>query len=476
MYKEEKTSWMKHFDFIVLDILILQIAFNIGYLLRMETGWLYLNKEYTRLSIVLILIGICVGFFLEGYSGVLRRGYFIEFKETVKYVSLSSGFLIIYLFLVKNSDTYSRLTIFHLWWLGIILDYIARIGLKTYLKKKQASKARAVLIITTEEQAEENAEQLKEHAYAGIYPIGIAIVGVYSGTETIAGIPVIGKETEVLSYITGHVVDEIYINTSREVKLESEVEKYIEAGVTVHINLLETKGIAGYKCMEDFAGETVLTMTFKSATARQLLMKRMLDICGGLVGVMMMGIIFLFVAPIIKKQSPGPVFFSQWRIGRNGRKFKIYKFRSMYMDAEERKKELMKQNRVSDGLMFKMENDPRVIGSEKGPGKGIGNFIRKTSLDEFPQFFNVLKGDMSLVGTRPPTVDEWEKYELHHRARLAIKPGLTGMWQVSGRSEITDFEEVVKLDTKYISEWSFMLDIKILFKTVLIVLGQKGSM
>ena len=144
--------------------------------------------------------------------------------------------------------------------------------------------------------------------------------------------------------------------------------------------------------------------------------------------------------------------------------------------SEERKKELMKQNRVSDGLMFKMENDPRVIGSEKGPGKGIGNFIRKTSLDEFPQFFNVLKGDMSLIGTRPPTVDEWEKYELHHRARLAIKPGLTGMWQVSGRSEITDFEEVVKLDTKYISEWSFMLDIKILFKTVLIVLGQKGSM
>ena len=206
------------------------------------------------------------------------------------------------------------------------------------------------------------------------------------------------------------------------------------------------------------------------------LLKRIMDICGGLAGCILTGIIFLFVAPAIYIKSPGPIFFSQYRVGKNGRKFKIYKFRSMYMDAEERKKELMKQNRVSDGLMFKMENDPRVIGSEKGPGKGIGNFIRKTSLDEFPQFFNVLKGDMSLVGTRPPTVDEWEKYELHHRARLAIKPGLTGMWQVSGRSEITDFEEVVKLDTKYISEWSFMLDIKILFKTVLIVLGQKGSM
>ena len=397
---------------------------------------------------------------------MLRRGYFIEFKETVKYVSLSSGFLIIYLFLVKNSDTYSRLTIFHLWWLGIILDYIARIGLKTYLKKKQASKARVVLIITTEEQAEENVEQLKEHAYAGIYPIGIAIVGAYSGTETIAGVPVIGKETEVLSYITGHVVDEIYINTSREVKLESEVEKYIEAGVTVHINLLETKGIAGYKCMEDFAGETVLTMTFKSATARQLLMKRMLDICGGLVGVVMMGIIFLFVAPIIKKQSPGPVFFSQWRIGRNGRKFKIYKFRSMYMDAEERKKELMKHNQM-EGLMFKMDNDPRIF--------PFGHFLRDSSLDEFPQFWNVLKGDMSLVGTRPPTVDEYEQYELHHRRRVSIKPGLTGLWQVSGRSDITDFEEVVRLDTEYISNWRLASDLKILIKTVGVVLARKGS-
>ena len=140
----------------------------------------------------------------------------------------------------------------------------------------------------------------------------------------------------------------------------------------------------------------------------------------------------------------------------------------MYMDAEERKAELMKQNKMSDGKMFKMDNDPRII-------KGIGNFIRDYSLDEFPQFWNVLIGDMSLVGTRPPTVDEWEKYEMHHRSRLAFKPGLTGMWQVSGRSEITDFEEVVELDTKYIEQWSIGLDIKILFKTVTVVFTGSGA-
>lgn len=150
------------------------------------------------------------------------------------------------------------------------------------------------------------------------------------------------------------------------------------------------------------------------------------------------------------------------------------------MDAEDRKKELMAQNKISDGLMFKMDFDPRIIGNKVLPDgtrkTGIGQFIRKTSLDEFPQFINILLGDMSLVGTRPPTVDEWELYEPHHRARMSFRPGLTGMWQVSGRSNITDFEEVVKLDTQYISEWSLKLDVKILWQTVWSVFKSDGAM
>lgn len=232
--------------------------------------------------------------------------------------------------------------------------------------------------------------------------------------------------------------------------------------------------------VEKLGNYTVLTTSINYATVKQTFMKRSLDIIGGLAGCILTGIIFIFVAPAIYIQSPGPIFFSQVRVGKNGKKFKMYKFRSMYMDAEERKKELMKDNRVEDGMMFKLEFDPRVIGNKILPNgekkTGIGNFIRKTSLDEFPQFLNVLKGDMSLVGTRPPTLDEWEKYELHHRARLAIKPGITGMWQVSGRSDITDFEEVVKLDMKYIANWNFGLDIKILIKTVASVLRHEGSM
>lgn len=239
-------------------------------------------------------------------------------------------------------------------------------------------------------------------------------------------------------------------------------------GITIHIKLARVADDSSNQIVEKLEGYTVLSTSINMVSAGQLIFKRTKDICGGLVGMLLTGIIFIFVAPIIYIKSPGPIFFKQVRIGKNGKKFNIYKFRSMYMDAEERKKELMAQNDIKDGMMFKMDNDPRII-------KGIGNFIRDYSLDEFPQFWNVLIGDMSLVGTRPPTVDEWEKYEMHHRSRLAFKPGLTGMWQVSGRSNITDFEEVVRLDTEYIKKWSPGLDIMILFKTVAVVLGKVGS-
>ena len=245
-------------------------------------------------------------------------------------------------------------------------------------------------------------------------------------------------------------------------------------GIVVHVGMGFLPENLPNAFMERIGEADAITASINTATGWQLSVKRITDIVGAIVGLAIMGVAFIFVAPIIKKQSPGPVFFKQKRVGKNGRTFYIYKFRSMYMDAEERKKELMAQNEMQ-GLMFKMDNDPRIIGSEKGPGKGIGNFIRKTSIDELPQFWNILKGDMSLIGTRPPTVNEYEQYDLHHKIRLSMKPGLTGMWQVSGRSDITDFEEVVRLDTEYIEHWSIGLDLKILFKTIKVVFEGEGS-
>ena len=210
----------------------------------------------------------------------------------------------------------------------------------------------------------------------------------------------------------------------------------------------------------------MISFCAKTFEENKMLVKRAIDIAGAIVGLLITAVITVFVAPAILIESPGPLFFKQKRVGKNGRYFYMYKFRSMYKDAEERKKALMEQNEMK-GLMFKMTDDPRIT--------KVGKFIRATSIDELPQFFNVLKGDMSLVGTRPPTVDEFMQYAGYHKRRLSIKPGITGLWQVSGRSNIEDFEEVVKLDLEYIDNWSIALDIKILLKTVLVVFKKDGS-
>lgn len=194
--------------------------------------------------------------------------------------------------------------------------------------------------------------------------------------------------------------------------------------------------------------------------------KRAFDILISLLVFALLWWVFLWIAIAIKLDSPGPVFFAQERVGKDGKTFKMYKFRSMYQDAEQRKAELMAQNKMN-GLMFKIDNDPRIT--------PIGGFLRRSSIDELPQFYNVLRGDMSLVGTRPPTLDEYKRYNRKHIARLAMKPGITGLWQVSGRSNIVDFDQVVALDLKYIREWSVNEDIRILLKTVKVVLTGEGS-
>lgn len=272
----------------------------------------------------------------------------------------------------------------------------------------------------------------------------------------------------VEDYLKKFAIDDVLISvpdSSREF-INSFIVYLESMGITVHLTV-DTFGLKEKeKKVEELGVYHVLTYCPRVFEPIELFLKRAMDIVGGLVGILLTGIISIFLVPAIKLESPGPVVFKQTRVGRNGRRFSIYKFRSMYIDAEERKKELMKHNEMN-GLMFKMKDDPRIT--------KVGKFIRKTSLDEFPQFFNVLKGDMSLVGTRPPTIDEFLQYDEHHKRRLSLKPGITGMWQVSGRSDIQDFEEVVKLDVEYIDNWSIWLDIKILIQTVISVLKHEGA-
>lgn len=471
MYKKENNSWLKHIDFVILDILCLQLAFILAYEIRVAKGIPYLNPLYENMAFVLVIFQLLVSFFGESFSGVLRRGFLIEMKCMIEHEICVMLLAVLYLFMSQQGVMYSRGAFTIMCTLYFFIAYAARIGWKKVIRSRKFAEGekRSILIITTDAEAANVVKALRGDSYGTYHLAGVALLDKNKTGSMIQSVPVVAGADDVTAYIHKNWVDEVFFALLEHVDIPKKIMKDCNRmGVVTHVQLAALNELGKNQVVEEIAGYMVLSSSINIVSSWQLLVKRLMDIAGGLVGCIFTGIIYIFIAPIMKVKSPGPVFFSQVRMGKNGKPFKIYKFRSMYMDAEERKKELMEKNNIKDGLMFKMDDDPRII-------KGIGHFIRKTSLDEFPQFWNILKGDMSLVGTRPPTMDEWDKYELHHRRRLAIKPGLTGMWQVSGRSEITDFEEVVELDTKYIEQWSIGLDIKILFKSVTVVFTGSGA-
>ncbi|TCS77172.1 exopolysaccharide biosynthesis polyprenyl glycosylphosphotransferase [Muricomes intestini] len=483
MYKKSSSGWFKHYDFIILDLICVQVAFLLSFVLRHGMTNPYIIPIYRNMAIFVELADVLVLFFFETVRNVLKRGWYKEFAITIKHVILVELFSVLYLFTVQEGEEYSRTALYLMGVLYVIIAYIVRVVWKKLIQRKMILGGdKSLIIITTQNIASAVIKKIKNNNFELFNIAGIVIVDQDMQGDNIDGIPVVANENNAATYVCREWVDEVFINVDSNYPYPQDlIDQIVETGVTVHLNLAKVSENLGSKqFVEKIGGYTVLTASMNYATSKQLVEKRLLDIIGGLFGCLLTGIIFIFVAPAIYINSPGPIFFSQIRVGKNGKKFKMYKFRSMYMDAEERKKDLMKENRIKDGKMFKVDFDTRVIGNKKlsnGEKKtGIGDFIRRTSLDEFPQFFNVLKGDMSLVGTRPPTLDEWSSYDLHHRARLSIRPGITGLWQISGRSEITDFEEVVKLDTKYISEWNMGLDLRILWKTFFSVLKQEGSM
>lgn len=469
MYKTNRKGWSKHFDFFFLDVILLEIAFFFCYGMRHNWEFFFNLNYYRRAGIFLALISICTAMFRESYHGIIRRGYLEEFKGVVIHVSIVEIALIAITFFMKDLY-YSREVFTFFWPIGIGLCFVGRCGWKLFLRRQMVLNRgkRQVLVITTFKRAENIIEKLTSSEFFDYIIVGIVLTDKNCTGKKIAGYPVLGILNKNMEYIHENVVDEVFIHLNPgEFLAEKYMDIFLQMGLTVHFDLDGLTGLGSPAYIEAFSGRTVITASMKIATPGKFFVKRAMDIVGGFIGIILTGIACIVVVPAIKIADPGPAFFSQERVGKNGRRFKIYKFRSMYMDAEERKKDLLDKNEMQ-GFMFKMENDPRII-------KGIGKFIRDTSIDELPQFWNVLKGDMSLVGTRPPTVEEYEMYEMHHLKRISIKPGITGMWQTSGRNDITDFEEVVRLDTQYITNWGISLDIKILFKTILVVLKRDGA-
>lgn len=462
--KNTKLKTIEIYSVLVTDIAIATISYFIAHFMKFgRFVFSYMPEMYTTFLLIILLASVLYTVVIDTSKDFTKRGYLVEFAAVTKYVLSITVVVAMLLFMLQYAKDYSRMMFGYFVAILEVLTYISHIVVKKYIRRYySAEKNQTRMLIVTDKESKAEVESMMEKNLDVM--TGIAGWVIWDGAED----EELGNQNNYKENVKLLPIDEVFVFLPYEGRKEvADMIAFFErmgAVCNYGIDVARMSDAGGM--IDNLAGFTVISYSRNRIDYNKRMIKRVMDIIGGIVGAIFTMILFPFVALAIVIDDPGPVLFKQNRVGKNGRNFAIYKFRSMYKDAEKRKAELAAENEM-DGLMFKVENDPRVT--------KVGNFLRKTSLDEFPQFFNILKGDMSLVGTRPPTLDEYEQYDAHYKRRLSMKPGLTGMWQVSGRSDITDFDEVVKLDLEYIDNWSMSLDIKILFKTLGAVVGRKGA-
>ena len=480
----------------LLDNLCVFVSILVAFLIVEKEGVL-VSRSFWRMVLEAILVNQVVMIILDTYHSVLHHSPWDEMARLLGQTGHVVLVLLVLRLLSQSSGTDLPKIALYAIPLYVVLCFFTRQAYKRFLKKKHHILNRHKLLIALEaNQIPTVIPRMIRSNYGSYRFIGIAVMGDHPSEEKakeklesladkfpeVVTIPIVANTHTLEQYLTNNWVDEVYLDVPPKADLPVElINNLMRMGITIHTALTNLDDLESrHKNVEWICGHLTITTSLGYITGRDLFLKRLMDIVGGLIGSLITLILTIPVGLAIFLSDPGPIFFKQTRIGENGKKFQMYKFRSMYLDAEARKQQLAVETGQEDMLMFKMEHDPRIIGQKQLRNgkwkKGIGGWIRDLSLDEFPQFFNVLKGDMSLVGTRPPTVDEWERYEPFHRSRMSTRPGITGLWQVSGRSKIRDFDTVVRLDREYIENWSLKKDIHILFKTVWVVLARRGAM
>lgn len=455
---------------------VLCCLFVAGMMRYRDINVLLAMENMGNMCSIMLMLHVASFYFLKLYEDFFKRGRYKELLLSIKYNTILIAGASLFGFGTKSTIFSSRLVmgyffgcnIFAIWAVHLFIRNRGRVF--GWSRRNEIS----LLIVTTMERLAEILSQFEKSKETNWKVAGVILLDGENHQEMseykgVTVVPV--QEEHYLEYVTLHVVDEVFVQVDniqdRGTFLQNMILEFEKMGIVVNLNLdLFNMGSSGEKRIYNLENYQVIAFSSRLFDYRMVVMKRLVDIVGASFGMIFTVLAGLILAPFLILDSPGPLIFKQKRVGVNGRIFEFYKFRSMYEDAEERKAELMKYNEMH-GYMFKMQDDPRIT--------KVGSFIRKTSIDELPQFWNVLKGDMSLVGTRPPTLDEYRQYSYYQKRRISFRPGITGLWQISGRNDIKDFEEVVKLDLEYIDNWSLLLDFKIIFKTIGVVLGRGGA-
>lgn len=462
---------IRRLTYVVFDCLGIILAYLVT--LQLYEGHLDRHFSISYLETVGFIVLLYLGFIgifmaLNLYEEAMMEGSFFSSKVQTKTIfafAIGTGVCGSLLFFMSVPVQPAFMLLFSLIYYGFYMfDKIVLLKLQDagYSDDKVD---RNILIVGCTVRGTSYIEEIKRHEYLGLKVAGYVDI---NESERYEGLPWLGGLDVLTHIVRKNRIDEIAVAQplSYDSRLKGILDECQDMGITVTM-ILDCHNTSDAKVHVAMVGSVpVLKFHTVSLNESQLFAKRVLDVCGAMAGMLLFGIAFLIMGPLIKLETPGPVIFKQKRVGRNGRVFEIWKFRSMGVGAEAQKAALMACNEMN-GHMFKITDDPRVT--------RIGAFMRKTSIDELPQFYNVIRHDMSLVGTRPPTVEEVKQYEQHHHRRISITPGITGIWQISGRSDITDFEEVVRLDSQYIQDWNIWSDIVILAKTVGVVLFGKGS-
>lgn len=388
--------------------------------------------------------------------------------------STTTAFLVLLISVLFEFETLNLKSIALFWALNIGLGSSFRLFLRFALVITAFSESsrRNIVIVGTGKEAKAISKAILKRIELGYQIRGF--ISVDSGGSDLDETKVIGSLTDLPGILEKEKVDEIVIAVNLKESLANVMRFKILAnaifygkdlGLVVRLFPGDSLGsIIDNLGVETFENQQVVTL-FRERHVLQLLVKRVIDVVVSGIMLILLSPLFIILAIAIKLDSPGPILFAQERVGMNKRKFKLLKFRSMVVNAEDLKKALADQNEV-DGPVFKIKKDPRIT--------RVGRFIRKTSIDELPQLWNAFIGDISLVGPRPPLFSEVDQYEWLFRRRISVKPGITCLWQVSGRNELS-FDEWMELDKQYIENWSIWLDLKILLMTIPTVLLGRGA-
>ncbi|MCK5687047.1 sugar transferase [bacterium] len=425
-------------------------------------------KEYMVIFLYGTVIILFCFFYFRLYSFTRNAGKLDEIAHVVQAVTFANVLIIAITFFYRNISV-SRLVIINSYILTVIFLSLFRFSRRLFVEwlRLRGFGVRNVLIYGAGDGGKLVKHHLEFHSEMGYNLVGFLDDSKSMNGKEVDNKPVFGNLTNLSGVVVKKNIHDVIIaipSAPRD-KILKAVMKCEKAGVNYFILPNVYDFMTSQISINRMGTVPLMKVELEAKKSVQYIVKRTFDYIFGLFCAILFLPVYLIVAMLIKLESKGPILFSQIRIGKNGKAFKFYKFRTMINDAEKLKARLHKHNEV-DGPIFKMKDDPRIT--------KLGKILRKFSIDELPQIFNVLKGDMSFVGPRPPVPEEVKKYEGWQKTRLSVMPGITGLWQVSGRSTLT-FEQMVRLDLFYIENWSFWMDFKILISTIPTVIFCKGA-